>query len=282
MGGPRVNWFKLIIEKAMKENIKLLNIVDKNIRRDDIVKFVCGCGKNGEKGLRCIIKGNSFYCKECIRIIRYSKAKITNMEKFGCENPSQSKIVREKLKKTNLERYGTEYPIQNELIKEKIKKTNLERYGCENPYQNEKIKEKIKQINIKKYGVEHPMQNKEIYRKNKRAQYASNKTYKFKTGEEVKIQGYEPFALKILESQKYTFYDIKIEYFSIMYKLYGKNKGHIPDIFIPKENRIIEVKSTWTYEKDIEKNLQKQLYSMAQGYIYEFWIFDNKGNLEIK
>jgi hypothetical protein len=51
---------------------------------------------------------------------------------------------------------------------------------------------------------------------------------------------------------------------------------HHGDIFIPKENRIIEVKSTWTFQKpDV---LLKQLAAKEMGYKYEIWVYDKKGN----
>lgn len=37
---------------------------------------------------------------------------------------------------------------------------------------------------------------------------------------------------------------------------------YYPDIFIPKENKIIEVKSIWTYNVNLEKNILKQKASI--------------------
>ena len=121
---------------------------------------------------------------------------------------------------------------------------------------------------------------KEIHSKKKKTSF-STKEYEFKTGEIEFVQGYEPFALKILEERGYNYEDIKIEYIGINYIFNKKKCIHLPDIYIPKENIIIEVKSTRTYDLHKERNIQKQLYAMAQGYIYYFWIFDYKGNLII-
>ena len=62
----------------------------------------------------------------------------------------------------------------------------------------------------------------------------------------------------------------------------NKNHYHFPDIYISRENKIIEVKSTWTYQLHLEKNIQKQKYAKEQNYKYEFWIFNKKGELIIK
>jgi very-short-patch-repair endonuclease len=106
--------------------------------------------------------------------------KITNLEKYGVENPFQAEEVKEKMKQTNLKKYGVEHPMKSERIKEKMKQTNLKKYGgigasskiirekakqtnlkkygVEYAAQTNEFKEKIKQTNLKKYGVEYPMQ----------------------------------------------------------------------------------------------------------------------------
>jgi hypothetical protein len=50
------------------------------------------------------------------------------------------------------------------------------------------------------------------------------------------------------------------------------------DIFIPSQNRCIEVKSEWTYNQQINSVLLKENAAKELGYNYEMWIYDNKGN----
>ena len=92
---------------------------------------------------------------------KYIKEKIkrTNLKKYGVEYPSQSKIIRQKIKQSTLEHYGVENPNQSKIVQGKSKKTNLERYGAENPFASNIIKEKIKQTNLERYGVEYISQN---------------------------------------------------------------------------------------------------------------------------
>jgi hypothetical protein len=55
---------------------------------------------------------------------------------------------------------------------------------------------------------------------------------------------------------------------------------YFSDIFIPHENRIIEVKSTWTYKKGIlqgKLQLQKEACE-RNGYTYMYMIYDDFGN----
>ena len=56
----------------------------------------------------------------------------------------------------------------------------------------------------------------------------------------------------------------------------GKQRRHFVDIFIPSQNRCIEVKSTWTFNKP--HVLCKQKAAKELGYKYEIWVYDKKGN----
>jgi hypothetical protein len=233
------------------------------------------------------------------------KNKEIYLEKYGTEHSSQNEEVKNKVKQTNLEKYGTETPFQNKEIKEKIQSIILDKFGVENVFQNKEIKEKIKQTNLQKYGVENSMQNEEV--KNKavktclqqfgvknamqskeiQSKMQSNgkkyKKYIFPSGEIRNVQGYEPFALDIL-LKNFKEEDIKtdrIEVPTIIYKFEDKTRIYFPDIFIPSINKIIEVKSDWTYECNKEINDIKSKISKEKGYIFEFWIFDVKGNLKI-
>ena len=95
------------------------------------------------------------YCHKCSA----EKAKITNLERYGCIATTQNKEVLKKMINTNLERYGVEHPSQLDKYKEKQKHTNIEKYGYSTPLQNLELR---KSGNIKKYGVEYPIQNSEI------------------------------------------------------------------------------------------------------------------------
>jgi hypothetical protein len=74
---------------------------------------------------------------ECIR----NKAKETNLEKYGYENPSQNKEVAKKISHTN------KFLVDNKKRAEQYIKTSLEKYGYENPSQHPDIKKKIAKSN---------------------------------------------------------------------------------------------------------------------------------------
>jgi hypothetical protein len=209
------------------------------------------------------------------------KIKNTNLQRYGFESALKNKDVRDKIKKTNLLKYGYEYPSQNPEIKEKVKQTCLERFGVEYPLQSEDVKNKGKQTSLKKYGYEHYQHNKIA------SENASKKAYKLKnfitpTGKEITCQGYEPFALNYI----INFLNINEEHIitnrkevpEIWYNgLDEKKHRHYVDIFIPTENRCIEVKSTWTAEKKKDCIFLKQKAAKELGYKYEIWVYDEDG-----
>ena len=100
------------------------------------------------------------------------------------------------------------------------------------------------------------------------------------SGDIRKVQGYEPFALtKLLEH--YTEDQLKTSVKNvprIQYKVNGKKRYHFPDIFIPHENKLVEVKSTWTFKNKADNVLLKKKTAEEQGFLYEIWCFDGKGN----
>jgi hypothetical protein len=351
-------------------------IVDPNLYKDissrDVkIDFKCVCSKNGNKTFRKLNETGAF-CKDCMNIQTKNKLRQTNQERYGVDNPFQSKTIQDKAKQTHLERYGVEHPLQVKEAKEKAKKTFQEKYQVDNPMQSKDIKDKAKKTNIKKYGVEHtfqsdvvkekiketmmerygvenpmlstefkeksqntnlekygfkshnqsniikekkkqttlqnygvenpmkseevrdnfkhamvvkygvenPMQVPEFNDKSMKAAY-KYKNYVFPCGAECLVQGYEPFALNILVEQGFTSKDIitdKVNVPEIWYFNNDTNHRYFPDIYIPNENRIIEVKSDWTYEKEKDKNLLKAQACRDGGYVFEFWIFDDKGN----
>jgi hypothetical protein len=205
------------------------------------------------------------------------KQKETYTKNYG-GHPQKNKIVREKAKSTNLKKYGVEHTFQSKAVKEKIKATTLEKYGVEHNSQSIKVKYKKKETSLAKFGTEHPNQNPEIQEK---IQTTAKKYKEFKmpSGEIRKVQGYEPFALNTL-LLSYTEEQIKTDRKDVPrvdYEVGGKKRYYFPDIFLPHENKIIEVKSTWTYKCKADNVKQKADACRAKGYAFEFWVYNAKG-----
>jgi hypothetical protein len=62
--------------------------------------------------------------------------------------------------------------------------------------------------------------------------------------------------------------------------LQGNKHRHFVDIFIPSQNKCIEVKSSWTVK--LKNVFLKQKAAKELGYNYEIWVYDNKGNISEK
>jgi hypothetical protein len=209
------------------------------------------------------------------------KAKETNLILRGVENASQCPVVKEKIKQTNLELRGVEYPGQCPQVKEKIKETNLERIGVENPFQAPDFTAKSEKTCMEKYNVRHSSQNETIRLKTLKSGFRQKK-FEMPSGRVVKLQGYEPFALRDL-LKLYDETQIRVDSEgsmpNIMYDTPdGKSHRYYPDIFIPHENKIIEVKSRYTAGKGGRNVQLKKDGTIKQGYIYEIWCYDGKGN----
>ena len=207
-----------------------------------------------------------------------TKEKIINTirNRYDVEtNISQSNLIQNKIKENCLEKYGVKNHQSREDVKEKTKNTNLERYGVIAPTCLDDIQNKVKETNIKRYGVEYPLQNSEIHEKSSKIS-KRYKNYTFPSGQTKRVQGYEPFALDELLKE---FCETEIiigrtEIPTIRYTINSKNHTYFPDIFIPKINKIIEVKSTWTYSCKKDNVLAKAKECLLQGYSYEIWIYD--------
>jgi hypothetical protein len=140
-----------------------------------------------------------------------------------------------------------------------------------------------KETCLKKYGVEHSSQNQEIMEKASKKSY-QKKAYIFPSTRLEYIQGYEKYALdELLHNENIEEDKINIGCKNVPTIWYedeiGKKHRHYVDIFIPSQNRCIEVKSTWTAIKKKDNIFLKQKAGKELGYQYEIWIYDGKGKL---
>lgn len=231
----------------------------------------------------CLNKYGTLYAIQNEEI--QDKRKKTMVEIYGVEVPAKSQQVLDKMKNTMLERHGVEYSFQSPLMLEKRVKTNIEKYGFECPLSNSDVQNKIKKQYLEKYGVEYPMQRKDIQKKSLLS-CLKKKIYRMPDGKEYYVQGFEPYAINLL-LKEYTHDEIMIdcnEMPCFPYFYDNKKKMYFPDIFLQKENKVIEVKSTWTIKLNTDKILEKQKAVEDANYECVIWIFDKGGKFieEIK
>jgi hypothetical protein len=254
------------------------------LNRDLKIEFSCSCSQtNCIKTFRQVYEKSGSFCKKCTHNNGWTKKKETWKVNLGVEHPSQSNTIKVKKIETCRKNYGVDYPSHSIAIKDKIKKTCREKYGGDNPMNSSTVKIKIKETCKKKYGFENALQNPNIAEKASKNAYKS-KDYILPSGNIVKVQGYEPFAYKIL-LDTYSETDIinnRTEVPEIWWvDINGKNHRYYVDFYIPKDNLLIEVKSKRTYTLDdkkekIEKTLEA---SFNKGFNIELWVIGNKGEI---
>ena len=136
----------------------------------------------------------------------------------------------------------------------------------------------------KNYGVSHPAQSSVIQDKIEKSG-KHWKEFEMPSGNIVKLQGYEGQAINDLLKNGIQEVQIDIHCKSIkkefMYYFNGMYRSYLPDIYIPTTNTIIEVKSQYIYNKEKIQNINKAKCCVAQGYMFEFWIYDEKKNKTI-
>jgi hypothetical protein len=176
-----------------------------------------------------------------------------------------------------MKKHGVKNISQTPQWREKVRATNLERRGVEWNTQSTDFLLAFKNASIKKYGVPHPKQSTNNFEKSHYHTFKL-KEYIFPSGKKINVQGYEPQAidqlLKIYSELDLIIGNRSIEnkIGKIFYKYNGKSHRYYPDIFLIPENKIIEVKSAYTYNKNIEINLAKREACILAGFNFEFRI----------
>jgi hypothetical protein len=271
---------------------------------DNNIHYCYHCESHAKFNMFSLDKRNCYY-GTCGNIICHKKyivdrTKEEVFKKYGVENIGQTQQWKDKIKSTNLERYGVEWQTQSKNFKDKttntwnIKygghhtksskskdkkiKTNLERYGVEHGLQSELVKAKGRATCLKRYGVEYTHQNIDIFNKAVKSSL-SYKKFILPSGRIVNLQGYEDIALKQL-LDVYKEDDILIGPKDIQNKIgqiwyindKDKQSKYYPDFYIISENKIIEVKSEYTFRINYNKNKLKEKACLDNNLNFEFII----------
>lgn len=236
--------------------------------------------------LSVLIKEQKTHCDECGKI----KRKQTNLLRYNVENVSQNEEIREKQKRRMEEIYGVTYSFQSAELRAKSRETSMITYGVDHPMKTEEVKAKLRNTFQENYGVDHPMHDVDIFKKQQEACYQFHE-YVLPSGEIIHYQGYEYFCLdELLEKENIKEYDIVTPHFKNdkLPKIWywddetEKHRRYYPDFYIPSLNKIIEVKSMYTYsdKRFFKINQLKAQACKKAGYNFEFRIYNGKGVLE--
>ena len=228
-----------------------------NIKTTSISNHTLSCKGDGK-----------YYCYNC-RWIKYEK---TCIELYGSKNASSNEEVKEIRKDSIRSKYGCDNVFQLDSSKSKSKETCLEKYGTEFFTQSEEGKKRVKEGFEKKYGFDHFMKNPEKFE-----EFMKN-NLKIKKFENSNIYYQGTYEKDFLDK-----YSIKINIsngISLNYLLENESHRYMPDFYIPELNLIVEVKSNYTYNLHLEKNIAKKEYSIKSGYNFLFIIDKNYTELE--
>lgn len=188
----------------------------------------------------------------------------TCLERYGFTSSNRSEMIKEKKYMTNLNKYGVKYPQQLDESKIKAKNTCLKKYGFENAAKSEKVKQKIKSTNIEKYVSRTWNQNYELYNDAKKFKRYKHEFYD--------IYYDSSFEKDFLDYCKSIGFEKIRRGPSIRY---SNNRVYYPDFYIEELNLILEIKSQYIFDLDIEKNLDKKIAVINNGYDFLF-IIDKK------
>lgn len=215
------------------------------------------------------------------------KRRRTLKEKYGVINPSQIPGIMQKKKATWLKNWGVDNPSKSPDIIDKIKQawptigvkrteTNIQKYGVSSYSNTEEFLTRRKSTWLKKYGVDNPAKHDSVKDKIQIGQrYKSTNKSILLNGVNVNLQGYEPTVIADLIKSGIAEKDIVVARNlvpKITYTFRGKVRRYYPDIYIPRYNMLIEVKSLYTWQKYKDTNLAKFHAAKAAGYVVRIMI----------
>ena len=237
------------------------------------------------------------------------KVKDKIKETYGDDFGFGSNFFKEKSKETCNLKYGVDYHLQRSEVHKEISETMNDlyggrglgssqisskiydaveaKYGNRHPMHNEEIKLKLEETYIKKCGESHYMKVVELYDEHVKRCFKHKKIF-LPSGRLLNVQGYEPFAIKWLLDNGYVEEDLSIcnkdiesKIGKIRYLKGEKMSRYYPDIFVIKDNLIIEVKSEYTYKQNREINDLKKAACLNAGLDFKFMIFTGVKENEI-
>jgi predicted nuclease of restriction endonuclease-like RecB superfamily len=244
-----MRYTKELLEDILKEaNATLIGDYTKFNQRM-CIRYRCSCGTLSEKRFEMLNIYRYPYCESCSLKLKEKKNVETCMKKYGVSNASKHIDIKNKINEVFLNKYG-DHPKRTKEVQEKWVTTCLEKYGG------------------------HPNQNVEVQAKAEKNSYI-HKDYMLPSGDVIKLQGYEPFALDDL-LQKYEETDIIIGRGNvprIQYISNGIKRVYFPDFYIKSTNTIIEIKSEWTLQLTTCRLSSKAEAVIKEGYKYEVLVY---------
>ena len=145
--------------KVWEEGGEVLPKQEYKGNKDKLYYTCSNCGEEAHISL------NEFRrCRRCENCAK-SRAKETNLERYGVENVFQSEEIKQRIKDSNMEKYGVDHHMKVPEILQKAIDTNIDKYGLAFAFHSEESFDKIHATCMERYGVEYPLQNEYIQEK---------------------------------------------------------------------------------------------------------------------
>lgn len=283
-------------------NVVITRPKDRRGKHGIYISYTCACGKpagtlwkrfkvhpmckscsfstdrgNDDNSIREMLHASGLEFISCER--RFLNGKVKAFVKFICTcDKDTSRVVNEMA----VEHLKYDKSKCTRCVRDRIRSGLIKAFS----ERLDEINSKRIATNRSKYGVDNVIQNPEIALKASKNNYLQ-KDYKFPSGRVVSCQGYEPLAYELLLSKGVDEEDIYVEkditdsaaFPTFKYEYEGKARRYLPDIYIASEDKIIEVKSDYTFEIQRERNILKALSVKKYGYAVEIWIFNKYNKL---
>lgn len=234
-------------------NISSKEYYDKFFRKNE--EGICYCGN--------FTKYHGFsYKKYCsVKCAKKSENHKKCISERFIKNPKALISFREKKKSLSID-YKSSIDKRKKTISKKCKELGI----SETEYYSQHSKNAFKSVSPEKLA-QRTLKAMETKEKNGTLECKSGyKKYPF-FDEFVSLQGYEPIVLdSLLNDFNFGKDQVKIGKSKIPIIKYGKNKLYFPDFYLPNQNLLIEVKSSYTFEKHKENVFEKCNASIQSGY----------------
>lgn len=181
--------------------------------------------------------------------------------------------ISSRLKRRGIKKDAAKILAKN--IKNGRKKTR-EKYGVDNVFELREFQDKAKARIQELFGIDSEWFSKKCYKLKK---------YKFPSGREVYVQGFEPLFLDILISEGVHESEICVERRMMpkfFYEEDGRTRRYYPDVYIHISETIYEVKSEYYYHKELDNIKRKVSSVLNSGFKCEIVVFDNKKRLKFR
>lgn len=227
------------------------------------VYFICKCGNSMKNGVQSFLKKTpESTCLKCANIKNRIDATYVNQcfEEQGCvlldEYTNRETLMEYICKCGNESKITWNHFVEGKRCKkcmaDKKRQTSQKNYGVDNPAQSPIVQAKIAATSIKNYGTPYAMQNPDYFHEHI-GKLSRKKPYRTPKGKTLMIQGYEDKCLNdLFINEGFKESDIvvgkQVPSQTYVYPL-DKPKTRVwhPDIYIKSMDRLIEVKSDYTY-----------------------------------